>query len=45
MVGDVLHENVAMLKLARALGFAVEAGEDTRFAHLRLHLQRPAAPG
>jgi len=43
LVGDVLRENSGMLKLARALGFAVESGEDNGFVHVRLPLQQSAA--
>ncbi len=38
LVGDVLHENSGMLKLARALGFETLRGEDAGFAHVRLRL-------
>jgi acetyltransferase len=43
LVGDVLHENLGMLKLARALGFATQPAEDSGAAHVRLALQAPAA--
>jgi len=39
LVGDVLRENDAMLKLARALGFEVQPGEDNGYLRLRLPLQ------
>jgi len=39
LVGDVLRENDAMLKLARALGFEVLPGEDNGYLRLRLRLQ------
>jgi L-amino acid N-acyltransferase YncA len=39
LVGDVLHENTGMLKLARALGFETVAGGDSGFVHVRLALQ------
>jgi acetyltransferase len=39
LVGDVLRENAGMLKLARALGFAVQSGEETDFVRIRLSLQ------
>lgn len=39
LVGDVLRENGAMLKLAKALGFEVLAGEDREFVTVRLRLQ------
>jgi acetyltransferase len=39
LVGDVLRENAAMLKLAGALGFETVAGEDKGFVRIRLPLQ------
>jgi acetyltransferase len=44
LVGDVLRENAAMLKLARALGFETEPGAEGDFVHVRLKLQQPPAP-
>jgi L-amino acid N-acyltransferase YncA len=41
LVGDVLRENAAMLKLARALGFETEPGEESGFVRVRLKLQQP----
>ena len=43
LVGDVLHENTGMLKLARALGFETVPGDDSGFVHVRLKLQEPPA--
>jgi acetyltransferase len=43
LVGDVLRENAAMLKLARALGFEIVPTEENGFVHVRLRLQ-PDAP-
>ena len=43
LVGDVLRENAAMLKLARALGFETEPGEEGGFVRVRLKLQEPPA--
>jgi acetyltransferase len=45
LVGDVLRENAAMLKVARALGFEVESRDDREFVHIRLPLQAPSGPG
>jgi acetyltransferase len=45
LVGDVLRENSGMLKLARALGFEVQPGDDNGYVHIRLPLQAEAAPG
>jgi acetyltransferase len=42
LVGDVLRENAGMLKLARALGFAVESEADQEFVRIRLPLQAAA---
>jgi acetyltransferase len=42
LVGDVLRENAGMLKLARALGFEVEAQGEQEFVHIRLPLQAAA---
>ena len=39
LVGDVLRENAGMLKLARALGFEVQPGEEGEFVRIRLPLQ------
>jgi len=39
LVGDVLRENAGMLRLARALGFEVQSGEDSEFVRIRLPLQ------
>jgi acetyltransferase len=44
MVGDVLRENAAMIKLARALGFETEAGGENGSVRIRLKLHQPAAP-
>jgi acetyltransferase len=44
LVGDVLRENAAMLKLARALGFETAPGAEGDFVHVRLKLQQPPAP-
>jgi acetyltransferase len=44
LVGDVLRENAAMLKLARALGFETAPGSEGDFVHVRLKLQEPPAP-
>ncbi len=38
IVGDVLRENSAMLRLAHALGFESQPGEDPGFVHVRLAL-------
>jgi len=39
----VLRENAAMLKLARALGFATEPGPENDFVRIQLKLQEPPA--
>jgi acetyltransferase len=39
MIGDVLRENAAMLKLARALGFETVPDGDNDFVRIRLSLQ------
>ncbi len=44
LVGDVLRENAAMLKLARALGFEAQPSAEDSFVHIRLPLQQQEAP-
>ena len=39
LVGDVLRENTGMLKLAQALGFEIQPGDDPGFVHVRLALK------
>jgi acetyltransferase len=41
MVGDVLRENAAMLRLAHALGFETVPGGENDFVRIRLNLQQP----
>jgi acetyltransferase len=46
LVGDVLSENMAMLKLARLSGFTIDAsGSDSGVVHIVLPLQGEAGAG
>ncbi len=44
IIGDVLDDNVPMLKLARELGFRREPGEDRGLVRIRLSLRDEATP-